>query len=274
MNAERSAGWVRSWVALYTRGLPADVRHDRSDEIESDLWSQLAESAESRQRDEGVGKEILARLLLGVPADITWRLDQRSGAPAPVPAVGRPTAYARNVAISGAVGGVVWAIWIVPAIVQAENAWVGVPGILTMISLLVGAFGLSLATFGLVLGNIDRLHGIASMLGAIGAGFGLLITGGVFWGFVLLPVGSAAVMWNLARLGVVSSRLARVHAGPGVLFAIAAVLLLGNLIPPGSASPILYPLLGIGFEIYTLSWVAIGWSLRAGTWMPEEPAAT
>ena len=273
MNAERSARWVRSWVALYTRGLPADARRDRSDEIESDLWCHMAEASESVEGVGAIGNEILARLLLGIPADIRWRFEQTPGA-RPVPVMGKPTQFARNVPISAMIGGIAWALWCVPSVFLGDAAWVGMPGVLTMISLLVGAFGLSIATASLVFGNIDRLHGVVSLLGAVGAAVGLLIAGGVFLGMALLPVGSAAVMWNLARLGIVRSRLARVHAGSGVLYAAGALLLLSNLIPPRSAGAILFLLLVIGLELYAISWVAIGWSLRAGTWMPEEPAAS
>lgn len=37
MNPEFARRLVLGWVALYTRGLPAEVRVDRNDEIESDL---------------------------------------------------------------------------------------------------------------------------------------------------------------------------------------------------------------------------------------------
>jgi len=40
MTAGRSAALVRRWVALYTVGLPRDLRDTRRAEIEDDLWSQ------------------------------------------------------------------------------------------------------------------------------------------------------------------------------------------------------------------------------------------
>ena len=47
MNAERSAALVRRWVAVYTRGLPTEVRQDRRDEIDDDLWCQMVDASES-----------------------------------------------------------------------------------------------------------------------------------------------------------------------------------------------------------------------------------
>ena len=181
MNAERSARWVRRWVALYTRGLPADARRDRGDEIESDLWCHMAEASDGVEGVGAIGNEILARLMLGIPADIRWRFEQTSGA-RPVPVSGSQRNLPETSPISAMIGGIAWALWCVPAVFLGDAAWVGMPGVLTMISLLVGAFCLSFGTAGLVFGNIDRLHGIVSMLGAIGAGVGLLLAGGVYLG--------------------------------------------------------------------------------------------
>jgi hypothetical protein len=60
---------TRTWVALYTAGLANELASTRSAEIESDLWEQdLA----------GVSfGEAFARLLLGMPADLSWRLEQK-----------------------------------------------------------------------------------------------------------------------------------------------------------------------------------------------------
>jgi hypothetical protein len=273
MNTERSVRWVRRWVALYTRGLPADVRRDRADELESDLWSQMADAAETGEGDGATGNAIVARLVLGILADIRWRFDQRSATTAPAITVENPTMFARNMAIIAAIGGFAWAIWIVPAVLLGDAGWSGAVGLVTVICLLVGSICVSLALLAFVFGNIDRLHGIASLLGAIGSGLGLLLIGGVFWGLVLLPVGSAAVMLNLVRLGVVGSRLGRIHAASAITSAIAVLPLLTNLVPPASASWIHYVILAIALELYALSWVAIGWTQRAGTWMPADDPA-
>src|SRR5262245_8337787 len=118
MNAQRSASWVRRWVALYTRGLPADARRDRTDEVASDLWCQLAD-AEVSGEGAATGADILARLVLGIPADLRWRLDQ-PGAPAPVPttspATGSPSMNARNIARLAVVGGLISLLWIGPGV--------------------------------------------------------------------------------------------------------------------------------------------------------------
>jgi hypothetical protein len=64
---------TRWWVSVYSRGLPENERTARRAEINSDLWEHTHFAAESGQRPTDTGFEILTRLLLGVPADLTWR---------------------------------------------------------------------------------------------------------------------------------------------------------------------------------------------------------
>lgn len=63
---------VRTWVRAYTSGLPESAKSERRAELESDLWEQVHEDPASM----AVGPHILLRALLGVPADLTWRLEQ------------------------------------------------------------------------------------------------------------------------------------------------------------------------------------------------------
>jgi hypothetical protein len=65
-----AAQLTRTWVAIYTAGLPDELACRRRDEIESDLWEQELLGGVSNG-------EALARLVFGIPADLLWRLDQR-----------------------------------------------------------------------------------------------------------------------------------------------------------------------------------------------------
>ncbi len=67
-TATRFSGW---WVGLYTLGLQRDTRGERRDEIASDLWEQ-AHDKPSRL----TAMAILLRCLLGIPADLSWRVEQ------------------------------------------------------------------------------------------------------------------------------------------------------------------------------------------------------
>ena len=71
-----SVGMARSWVALYTLRLPRGIREARRSEIDSDLWEQQSEGGLIGRDEHEVGLHILARLALGIPADLTWRLER------------------------------------------------------------------------------------------------------------------------------------------------------------------------------------------------------
>jgi hypothetical protein len=80
MNSEPVAARLsRSWVQLYTRGLPAEARERRIGEIESDLWEHLHDPG--AHDPEAAERELLGRTLRGIHADVWWRyrtlLDQR-----------------------------------------------------------------------------------------------------------------------------------------------------------------------------------------------------
>jgi hypothetical protein len=62
------ANVVRRWVALYTHGLPADLRDRRFLELESDVWEHLHDADEPN-----ASRAVYGRFLRGIPADVWWR---------------------------------------------------------------------------------------------------------------------------------------------------------------------------------------------------------
>jgi hypothetical protein len=75
------AALTRAWVRLYTRGLDPEAREARRAEIESDLWEHQAWARGTSEEPADTGLHLLARLVLGVPADLAWRRTcQRTGA--------------------------------------------------------------------------------------------------------------------------------------------------------------------------------------------------
>jgi len=74
---------TRAWTALYTRGLPSRLRSERREEIDCDLWEHQRLADLEREPVTDTAAAILLRLIMGVPADMTWRLeagaDARSG---------------------------------------------------------------------------------------------------------------------------------------------------------------------------------------------------
>jgi hypothetical protein len=70
---DRSARLVRAWVTLYTTGLPWAIREDRRQEVASDLAEETMDAVRHGvARD--LGRARVRRWLLGVPADIVWRI--------------------------------------------------------------------------------------------------------------------------------------------------------------------------------------------------------
>ena len=67
-------GIVRTWVRLYTTGLPASLRDSRRDEIDSDLWEQAHEAEVGPNDGRSLATHLLLRMLLGFPDDLLWRL--------------------------------------------------------------------------------------------------------------------------------------------------------------------------------------------------------
>lgn len=73
--------FTRRWASLYTRGLPADLRAARRDELESDLWEHTHWSTTEGRRPSRIALEITERLVAGMAADLLWRFEHRGAQP-------------------------------------------------------------------------------------------------------------------------------------------------------------------------------------------------
>ena len=68
-----ASAFTCAWVATYTWGLPGDVRAERREEIDCDLWHHQRLAARRGDSSLGTATEVLSRTLLGITSDITWR---------------------------------------------------------------------------------------------------------------------------------------------------------------------------------------------------------
>lgn len=66
--------FVLAWVRVYTAGLAPPARNARRDEIASDTWEEV------RAGGDQTAASLAARCLLGMPADIAWRVEQANAA--------------------------------------------------------------------------------------------------------------------------------------------------------------------------------------------------
>jgi hypothetical protein len=64
---------TRAWVSTYTKRLPSELRHDRTAEIDSDLWEHRLEASARGASPRRTSIEMAHRVIAGVPADLAWR---------------------------------------------------------------------------------------------------------------------------------------------------------------------------------------------------------
>ena len=275
MSAERSAALVRRWVAMYTLGLPPEARRDRRDEIDDDLWCQAQEAATASGADRSLAGEMIARLVFGVPSDLSWRIEQHRFGSSPAGSGRSYTVNAPGRGLLAILGGIGWAIWpIAQRLVGREWAEGPMAWILILI-VAGGTWMVAAATIGLAFIAADRIRqGVAAIavLGALIGAFSAVV--GAFAAIVALPVASAALLYELGRIGAIGPWTARAHIITAALVLVAAGLLWipGFLDNPATA----VPALSLGelverrsvFDLaalpYGLSWITIGWSLVRG----------
>jgi hypothetical protein len=252
MNGSPVAGLVRGWVDLYTRGLPADARTARRDEIDDDLWCEHAEAAAAGRSARSLDADLFLRLLFGLPADVSWRLAYR-GRTAAERMKRSSSMNARILGVLAIMYGLSFATLVVLSAQVGEEGlwttfgWFAVPVFVTG----------TIAFAATALGLLGLLNDRVSMLGVVGAVLATLgslgpLSNDADWARIApapLMVGSAMLMWDLAGIGVVS-RWIPIVQGP-IAIGYTVSLLLG---PP--ANGLFFP--------YLLSWVAIGVSLIRG----------
>jgi hypothetical protein len=255
--------WLRRWAEVYTRGLPADVRERRREEIDDDLWSQLEEARLVGRSHRSTNGEILVRWLTGLPADVSWRLARGRAAPAPAPTVPGLSPVSQAPAWLAIVGGLsivlygllIVAIALVTPGFGIEDAYREVtPGLFVILLGAGGIFGIAFATAGFVVQFQERMHPVVAIGGSVAAMIGLF---GAFGGVIvwMLWLASAFVVWNLAIAGVIGRRMATAHVvSAALLMATIGLVLLDTR----------FVALVIFIFPYAITFVAIGVSIRRG----------
>jgi len=253
MNGSPVAGLVRGWVRLYTRGLPAEMRTARRDEIDDDLWCEHDEAAALGRSARSLDANLLLRLLFGMPADINWRLS--CGVHSPASNLEGSSMDTRTLGALAIVSGLIFGTLFVLFIPFSHGVWTGTFGVYPLIGTFIGAIAFASAALGLLSRFQDRIGAIGG-LGAALAALGALASMGGF--IVPLVVGTAMLTFDLARIRVVSWLIPIVHLTttiPIVGFALAQP----NLDDLGIRA-----LLVALFVPYLLTWIWMGVSLFRG----------
>jgi hypothetical protein len=254
MNRSPVAALVRSWFDLYTRGMPQELRATRRDEVDDDLWCQHEEAAAFGRTARSIGADMFLRLLFGIPADISWRLGHRHMVPSGLE--GRSTKDTRSLGVSALVGGLTFAILLIAFIPFSHSVWEGSAGVYSLIGTIVGVIAFSAAALGLAWRFQDHIGPLGG-LGAIVTTFGAVMS--MFASIVPLLVGSAMLMWDLARIGVMSWVIPVVQTGT-VIATVTFAVARPNLDDAGTRA-----LLVAVLAPYLVTWIAIGIQLVRGS---------
>jgi hypothetical protein len=265
MNGSPVTALVRGWVRLYTSRLPAELRDARRDEVDDDLWCENEEALATGCSVRSIGADRVLRLLFGIPADISWRLEQRHrDRVRPLPrSLSASTRVVASLSIVGgsalAVASIIWGMF-------DATSPVAIPGRLLFAA---GFFALAIAIWGLVIRYNDRMAGgvvllgviggIGSVSAALGTSTALGLVGSLFF---LLSIGSTAVALDLSRRGTMPRSLAIVHAGAA--FAVVVILFaMWTDSPVGGPNSPQIPY-ALPWVPYALTWIGIGVALLRG----------
>ena len=259
MNGGGVTALVRGWVDLYTRGLPAALRAARRDEVDDDLWCQREEANAVGRSPSSLAGEVLLRLFLGIPADLSWRVSQHGGRASKVER--SSSMSTRIIGSLGVIAGAGFTYLLARAITTPGDVmWNGAYGWIAVVAFLAGGLAFIGATIGLTWRFQDELRPLGVIGGLVAAISTLvgMVANDAPVALLGLPIGSAMLVWELSRAGILPRWLAVVHALGAIGF--AAILI-------GSATD--YEAVNTNASLialsspYPLSWIAIGaWVLR------------
>jgi hypothetical protein len=248
MNGSPIAALVRGWVDLYTRGLPADRRDARRDEVADDLWCQHEEAAALGRSARSLDADLFMRLLFGMPSDISWRMAHRRPAPS-APLATSSAMSTRTLGTLAIVAALTMGILLLFFIPFSHSVWTGSAGVYAMIGTIVVVVAFSATALGLAWRFQDHIGPIGG-LGALVTTFGAAMS--MFGSIVPLLVGSAMLTLDLARIGVLSWIIPVVQV-VSVIAAVAFAVAQPNLDDVGTRA-----LMVALLAPYLVTWLAIG----------------
>jgi hypothetical protein len=74
VTPERAADVVMRWVRLYTLGLSTPDARRRIEEVQADLYDHITHARAHGVDDGRIGRDIASRMIRGLTADVSWRL--------------------------------------------------------------------------------------------------------------------------------------------------------------------------------------------------------
>lgn len=171
---------------------------------------------------------------------------------------------ARVIGVLAILAGASWTTWVLRATALGGSAWAGSIGSLMNLLFYCGALALLVTALSLAWQFQEQLRRVG-IVGAVAVSLGAVTIVPPNPLSVLLPAGSALLVWDLARISVLPRWIAVVHAASAV-----------GLLVAFFGIAIGAPALGIAFALaipYVPSWMAIGASLFLHGVPRHEPAA-
>lgn len=183
-------GTVRGWTRIYTAGLPTYLRENRRAEIASDLWEHQRLAEREGSNDVQMAIEMLLRLVMGIHADVAWRLEcgararlEKGSRPMHVITIQKSVAVTAGLLILMAFGLAASNFWSVEGttVEPLGRFWAGMLGVVPAVLMMVGL---------LLSGRAPRAGGLILFLGAIS--FAVLM-----WWTIIIPLTAVllAVLW-------------------------------------------------------------------------------
>jgi hypothetical protein len=158
--------------------------------------------------------------------------------------------------------------WGVLAIVVAVMGWRSIQLFDAIMSItgFVSTVAFAVVLVGLAIQFQDQLTSRAPLAAALAASGALLLAMGAHPMIVLFPLGSAIVVWDLARIGIVPRQLAIAHVASalGLLGLLVAMVVDYRVVFSGAN-----PIVALATIPYSLTWIGIGGVLRPGVLRPE-----
>jgi hypothetical protein len=162
----------------------------------------------------------------------------------------------RGLGVCAIVAGLSFGILLILFIPFGEALWIGDNGVFGVVVSMVGAIAFVAAALGLAWRFQDRIGPLGGF-GAIVTTLGAIMSLGV--SVVPLLVGSTMLMWDLARIGVVSWLIPIVQFASTIVFTVGLVVWQPGIGDTGNRA--LFVAL---FTPYLVTWFAIGVSLFRG----------
>ena len=173
---------------------------------------------------------------------------------------------ARVIGALAVIGGASWGTMIFFTAISSPSDWTVTTPAADTLFMLAGGVGLTGGILGPAWLYQNEIRAQAGLAAATGCLATVLVAFGAYEAFLVVPIASAIMVWEMARIGVLSRALAVIHGAAGAGF---VVLFISSQIDyVATLSNHLLMALGVP---YMLTWIVIGAAFLRGVRAAHEP---